>query len=124
MFAVLIAGSAILAVSIGLNTITHHGLCTVSFVALAALAASILASYREVRQIAVLGWIGTISIFLAILILVGAVASAERPPMAPPGGEVHKHVEMFGSASWSHSLLAVMDIVFAFAGTVSRLNMV
>lgn len=121
MFGMMISGSAMLAVSIGLNTILRTSwpqLCTVELVAAAALGTGLLASYREVRQIAMLGWVGTASIFLAVLVLIFTTTKASRPPMAPPEGPFDKHIELWGSASLSHTILAILDITVAFSGTV------
>lgn len=111
-----------LAVSIGLNTILRPSLpeiCTVELVAAAALVTGLLASYREVRQIAILGWLGTASIFIAVLVLLITTSTASRPPMAPPEGIIDKKIELWGSASLSQTILAILDISVAFSGTVS-----
>lgn len=120
----MIAGSAMLAVSIGLNTILRHfdhfsNICTVQLVALTAFVTCALASYRELRHIAILGWLGTASIFISVAVLVAAVLFSPNPPLAPPDESWEKHIELFGSASFTESALSVLDIVVAFSGTVS-----
>merc|ERR1712072_829277 len=78
-----IAASGILATSIGINVLTQHAACTVLFVGLATLLTCAMASFREFRHIAFLGWAGLVSIVVSVCILMGSVASVDKPPLAP-----------------------------------------
>ena len=67
---VLCVGAGILALSTGLNALSHHAACTVwwSFISMIAVAAC--ASMRKFHMIGWLTWAGFLSIFTAVLILV------------------------------------------------------
>lgn len=113
MYEIGIAASGILATSIGFNVLTDHGACTVLFVGLATLLTCAMASFREFRHIAFLGWAGLFSIVAAICLLMGSVVSADKPPLAPEGDEWDKQLRLIGHPSAAAALSAVMNMLFA-----------
>jgi hypothetical protein len=67
---VLATGSAIVGVSVGINSLSHHGACTVWWVFLATVVTMLFASVRKFHQIGWFSWVGLISIFVAVTIVV------------------------------------------------------
>jgi hypothetical protein len=68
---VFVSGSAILSISIGLNAVSGHAICTAVFVAVAAVATFVLSSIPTLSKISWLAAAGAISIL---------VSSEDRPP--------------------------------------------
>lgn len=62
---IFITGSAILSVSIGLNAVSSHGICTAVFVAVAAICAFTFSCIRTLARFTWLAWVGLISILSA-----------------------------------------------------------
>lgn len=58
-------GSAILGVSIGLNAVSTHGVCTAVFVAIAAVVGFGCCSVRTLSRITWLAWVGLPSILVS-----------------------------------------------------------
>ncbi|GIZ40608.1 hypothetical protein CKM354_000394000 [Cercospora kikuchii] len=84
---ILCSGSGILGVTIGLNALSRHGTCTVAFSVVAAIVVIAAASFRKFQQIGILTWVGFISIFVAVFIIVVAVTTQDRPAAAPATGD-------------------------------------
>ncbi|OQD83893.1 hypothetical protein PENANT_c015G01755 [Penicillium antarcticum] len=83
---VICAGSAIIAVSTALNTLSHHSACTVWWALVAWISIATLSSIRKLEQIGWLTWIAFISIFTAVFIVVVGVTQLDRPAAAPSTG--------------------------------------
>lgn len=62
---IFIAGSGILGLSIGLNAVSMHAICTAGFVAVAAVIGWILASVRTLGRMSWVAWAGMGSVLAA-----------------------------------------------------------
>lgn len=78
------ASGAYLSLSIAFNAITLHATCTVVWVVVAAVVAFAFASIQTLHRVAILGWVGLVSIFAAVIACAVAVAIRDRPALAPP----------------------------------------
>ena len=84
---ILCAGLAIMGMSIALNSITHHGTCSVVFGFCSFLIVSAVASIRKIERLGWVAWVGFGSLVVAILTVVIATALRDRPASAPQTGE-------------------------------------
>lgn len=112
MYEIGIAASGILATSIGLNVITNHGACSVIFALVATLLTCAMASFREFRHIAFLGWAGLFSIIISVCVLMVSVMVSDKPPLAPEV-DWDKQLKLIGHPSPAAALAAVMNMLFA-----------
>ncbi|QPK66786.1 hypothetical protein CNBG_10000 [Cryptococcus deuterogattii R265] len=117
-------GSTMLSVSIALNAMSQHAVCTVIFVMIAAVVIAMGASLQTLSKIGWLGWIGVVCIMSSVLTLSVAVGVTDRPAAAPQSGSFDKDVKMFGSPSFVSAMNAVNVILFAYAGTPNYLPLV
>lgn len=60
-----VSGSAMLGVSIGLNAVSTHAICTAGFVAIAAAVGLCLASIRTLGRVSWLAWLGTACVLVS-----------------------------------------------------------
>jgi hypothetical protein len=60
-----VAGSGMLGISIGLNSLSEHGTCTAVFVAVAALVGFALASIKTLGKLSWIAWVGLAGIMSA-----------------------------------------------------------
>lgn len=64
------SASGIAGSSVALNALSNHAICTNWFMFVATIAIFILASVRKLQKIAWLTWVGFLSIFIAVFIVV------------------------------------------------------
>jgi hypothetical protein len=83
---VLCTGSGILGVTIAFNTFSSHGACTVWFGFVSAILVAACASIRKFAKLSWLTFAGFISVFVAVLMIVIAVTTLDRPAAAPQEG--------------------------------------
>jgi hypothetical protein len=109
---VLICASANITMSVALNTLSSHALCTVAFMAFPHIICWMLCLPRKFTFAAALSWICTISIVAAVLIVMIALGVAG--PRAPPGFDVH--IKLVGKPTFVETVNALLNVAFAFAG--------
>ncbi|RVX72088.1 hypothetical protein B0A52_04686 [Exophiala mesophila] len=109
----LICASAIITISIGLNTITEHAMCTVAFIAFPAILCFLLCVPRTMKFVSYCGWPCTVSIVTAVLIPMIALGIG-GPANVPDGEEVT--FKIVGDPSFSEAVSAFLNIGFAFSG--------
>lgn len=106
---VALVGSGLVAVSIALNAVSLHAMCTVGWVAIvrslpilyrlsiltslnhvlqAAIITFSLASIQTLNKVSAIGWVGLVSVISAIMVIVIAVSVQDRPAAAPATGAV------------------------------------
>lgn len=66
----IVGASGIFGSSVALNALSNHAICTNYFMLVATIAVFILASVRKFEKIAWLTWIGFLSVFIAVFIVV------------------------------------------------------
>jgi hypothetical protein len=115
---VLICSSANITMSIALNTLSDHALCTVAFMAFPHLVCWLLCLPRKFTFAAAMSWICTVSIVSAVLIVMIALGVAG--PRAPPGFEAK--IVLVGKPTFVEAVNAILNIAFSFAGTQSFLS--
>ncbi|RMX79817.1 hypothetical protein D0869_08023 [Hortaea werneckii] len=121
---VLCSGSGIVGVSIGLNALSTHAACTVWWAFLATMVVSGTASVRKFHQIGWLTWAGFISIFAAVLIVVIAVTTRNRPAAAPATGEYDLGFYAVAYPSFAAGMVAACTVFVSSAGTSAFLPVI
>lgn len=114
----LVAGSGYIGLAVGLNTLTGHSACTVWFVFIAFVFSTLLAMFPRLAQIGVAAWIGVVTLFVSVFILVVAVAIQDRPTLAPSQGDFDLGFEAFGSPTFMTGMTAALTI-FVSSGGIS-----
>lgn len=92
----LVYSAALIAVSIGLNTLSGHSLCTTVFVAIAAIITFILGVF--VRTMKIMSWLGygaLTTVFVSAWIVSIACLAQSRPAAAPANEPVDKQIAAF-----------------------------
>jgi amino acid permease len=112
---VLICASANITMSVALNTLSNHALCTVAFMAFPHVVCWALCLPRKLSFAAAFSWICTISIVASVLIVMIALGVAG--PNAPPGFDVS--IKLVGKPTFVEGVNALLNIAFAFAGNQS-----
>ncbi|KAH8661209.1 putative amino acid transporter [Ilyonectria robusta] len=117
LYWIFVAGSGMLSVSIGLNALSLHGVCTAVFVAVAAVVGFSFASIRTLSSISWLAWVGLVCIIASILTVTIAVGVQDRPADAPETGVWVSDYKITNNPSFTDAMSAVSALVFAYAGT-------
>ncbi|BCS17303.1 uncharacterized protein APUU_10131S [Aspergillus puulaauensis] len=118
------AGSAMLSISIALNALSSHAVCTAIFVAVAAVAGFGIGSIRTLDRIGILAWIGTICIITAVFVVTVGVGLQDRPSAAPQAGEWTSDYKLVNSPGFTDAISAVSSLVFTYTGTPIFFNIV
>ncbi|CAG8209809.1 unnamed protein product [Penicillium olsonii] len=119
-----VAGSAMLSISISLNALSTHAICTAGFVAIAAVVGFMFASIRTLDRIGFLAWIGALSIIIAVFVVTIAVGLQSRPSEAPQSGHWESDYKLFNTPTFTEAISAVSTLVFTYAGTPAFFNIV
>lgn len=115
---VLICCSVNITMSVALNTLTNHGLCTVAFMAFPHVVCWLLCIPRKLTFAAAASWVCTISTVAAVLIVM--IALGVSGPQAPPGFDVE--ITLVGKPTFVEAVNALLNIAFAFAGNQSFIS--
>ncbi|KAK4545617.1 hypothetical protein LTR36_002570 [Oleoguttula mirabilis] len=121
---VLCTGSGILGVSIGLNALSTHAACTVWWSFIATIVVAATASVRKFHQIGWLTWAGFASIFTAVLIVVIAVTTRDRPASAPQTGDYELGYYVIAYPTFAAGMVASCTIFVSSAGTSAFLPVI
>ncbi|KAG9203086.1 hypothetical protein G6514_003609 [Epicoccum nigrum] len=124
LFWTCVAGSGMLGISIGLNSLSEHGACTAIFVAVACVVGFGLASIQTLDKISWIAWVGLAGILSAIITLTVSVGLQDRPSAAPQFGPWESDFELFKSPTFANAAAALSSLVFAYAGTPAYFNIV
>lgn len=114
---IFVAGSGMLGISIGLNAVSDHAVCTAVYVVIAFIVTFILGSIQTLGRISWIAWLGLICILTSILIVTIAVGIQDRPSAAPADLVWVPDYKIVASPSFTDAITAVSTIVFAYAGT-------
>ena len=115
---VLICASANITMSVALNTLSNHALCTVAFMAFPHIVCWLLCLPRKLSFAAAFSWICTISIVAAVLIVM--IALGVGGPQAPPGFDAK--ITLVGKPTFVETVNSLLNIAFAFAGNQSFIS--
>jgi amino acid permease len=107
----LISASAVVTISIGLNTISDHATCTVAFTVVAAVVMWAMCVPRSMRFVSWASWPCTFSIFAAVLMVM--VILGVQGPRNP---EAALNLKAIGKPTFTQAVAAFLNIAFAFSG--------
>lgn len=75
---VLCSGAGLLGVSVALNALSDHAICTVYFSLVATVLIALTASVRTFQNLSWLTWVGFVSIYVAVFIIVVGVSESSQ----------------------------------------------
>jgi amino acid permease len=107
----LISASAVVTISIGLNTVSDHATCTVAFTVVAAVAMWAMCVPHSMRFVSWASWPCTVSIFAAVMFVM-IVLGVQGPRNA--GAPLN--LKAIGTPSFTEAVAAFLNIAFAFSG--------
>ncbi|CAG1969882.1 unnamed protein product [Fusarium graminearum] len=117
LLTICIAGSAMLGISIALNSLSMHGTCTAVFVAVAMVVAFLTASIRTLDRVSWLAWVGLVTLVTSIFVVTVAVGVQERPDLAPKEGVWKSDYKLFNTPTFAEAMSAIAAFIFAYCGT-------
>lgn len=112
---ILTCGSTAVSLSVALNSMSQHGICTVGFIAIPVIACWLLCLPRTFKFVSHVGIPSTVSIFAAVLITIITLGVA--PPQNAPEGFSIK-VNAVNSANFKTAVSAWLRISYSYAGNV------
>ncbi|KAF5592594.1 neutral amino acid permease [Fusarium pseudocircinatum] len=112
---VFISASAMLGISVGLNAVSDHALCTWSWVIIAAVSTGLLASIRTLGKIGWIAWVGIAGIMIAIFSVTIAVGVERRGSPALISGN-STAFRAINNPPFADAMAAVSSHIFAYAG--------
>lgn len=121
---VLVTGSGIIGVSTALNALSHHSACTVWWSFLAMVVVILTASVRKLTHVGWLTYAGFISIYAAVLIVVIAVTTVDRPGAAPQTGPYELGYVNINNPGFATGMVASSTIFVSSAGTSAFLPVI
>lgn len=104
----LCGASCVLTLSIGLNFITGHAMCTIGFIGIATFVSWALCVPRSMKFCAYMGWPATVSIIAAVVLVMVSVG-VDGPSNAPKN--FTKELHMFGQPSFTEGLIGKHESV-------------
>jgi amino acid permease len=107
----LISASAVVTISIGLNTVSDHAACTVAFSVVAVLAMWAMCVPHSMRFVSWASWPCTISIMATVIFVM--VALGVQGPRNP---DLPFNLKAIGNPSFTQAVSAFLNIAFAFSG--------
>ncbi|KAM0326131.1 hypothetical protein ACHAQA_006724 [Verticillium albo-atrum] len=107
--------SATVTVSIALNTMSEHAVCTVGFMGFAVVAFWLLCLPRTFAFVGKVGIPSTISVLAAVLIVMISLGIA--PPQGAPAG-FEKDIKVVGNPTFREGLTSCLQVAYAYAGNV------
>lgn len=84
---ILAAGVSMLGLGIAFNAVSKHATCTVVFNVVSFVLITGVGSIRKIGHLAWITWAGFISVVIAVMMVVIAVALRDRPAAAPATGD-------------------------------------
>ncbi|KAI8719921.1 hypothetical protein NCS52_00774400 [Fusarium sp. LHS14.1] len=120
----IVGASGIFGSSVALNALSNHAICTNYFMLVATIAVFILASVRKFEKIAWLTWIGFLSVFIAVFIVVVGVTTLDRPAAAPQTGDYEFGYHVIGNPTFVAGITSAATIFCSGAGTSAFLPVI
>lgn len=109
--------SAIIGLGTALNALSYHAFCTVWWNLISTVIIALPASLRKFQNIGWVTYIGFISIYAAVLIVVIGVTQRARPAAAPETGEFELGFHAIGSPNFAAGMVAASTIFYSSSGT-------
>ncbi|RSL44105.1 hypothetical protein CEP54_014818 [Fusarium duplospermum] len=120
----IVGASGIFGSSVALNALSNHAICTNYFKLVATIAVFILASVRKFEKIAWLTWVGFLSVFIAVFIVVVGVTTLDRPAAAPQTGDYEFGYHTIGNPTFVAGITSAATIFCSGAGTSTFLPVI
>lgn len=121
---VLCSGTGIVGLSVAFNALSDHAACTVWWAFLSMVIITAAASIRTLRNIGWLTWVGFLSIFLAVFIVVVGVTTVDRPAAAPQEGDFDLGYHVIAYPTFAEGMTATATIFVSSAGTSAFLPVI
>ncbi|KAL3465707.1 transmembrane amino acid transporter protein-domain-containing protein [Aspergillus heterothallicus] len=121
---ILTTGSGIVGVSTALNALSHHAACTVWFSFVAAVVIVGTASIRKLEKVGWLSYVGFLSIYIAVFIVVVGVTQRDRPAAAPQEGPYELGFVAINNPGFAGGMVASCTIFVSSAGTSAFLPVI
>ncbi|KAH7151792.1 transmembrane amino acid transporter protein-domain-containing protein [Dactylonectria estremocensis] len=120
----IVGASGVFGSSVALNALSDHAICTNYFMLVATFIVFLLASVRKFEKIAWLTWVGFISVFVAVFIVVVGVTTLDRPAAAPQTGDFDLGYHVIGHPTFVAGITSVASIFCSSAGTSAFLPVI
>lgn len=121
----LCTGAGIVGVSVAFNTFSSHGACTIWFSFVSAVIVAACASVRKFYKLGWLTFVGFISILIAVLMIVVAVTTLDRPAAAPQTGPYELgYYAIPPAVSFGAGMASTCTIFISSAGTSAFLPVI
>lgn len=125
IIAFLLSTSAgIVGLSTGFNALSHHSICTVWWNLIATIIIGGISTMRKLHQIGWVTYVGFISIYAAVLIIVIGVTQRSRPAAAPQTGEFDLGFHAIAYPSFAVGMVGSSTIFYSSAGTSAFLPII
>lgn len=121
---IICAASGINGASTALNALSDHATCTNWFSLAVTVAVMILASFRRFEELGWISWVGFMSVFVAVFVVVVGVTLRDRPAAAPQMGDYELGYHIIASPSFIQGIGAAATIFSASAGTSAFLPVI
>jgi len=119
IFVCLCTGASFLTFSISLVTISNNAICSLYFAAIAAIFLIIVGIFtRTLERVSWTGWLGIMSILVAVFTTTIAVLAQDRPYAAPPNTTDYG-IRAFEAPSFSKAMTAVCAQLVSLAGSAT-----
>ncbi|RDW72884.1 hypothetical protein BP6252_06791 [Coleophoma cylindrospora] len=121
---IICAAAGVIGVSTALNALSVHAVCTVWFSLVGTVVIAIAASVRKFAHIGWLTWVGFLTVFVAVFIVVIGVTVRDRPAAAPQTGNFDLGYHVIGSPTFVAGITASITIFLSSAGTSAFLPVI
>ncbi|OAL04555.1 hypothetical protein IQ06DRAFT_373953 [Phaeosphaeriaceae sp. SRC1lsM3a] len=121
---VLCSGSGIVGLAVAFNALSEHAACTVWWSFLAFVLVVACASVRKFEKIGWLSWVGFISVYVAVFIVVVGVTTRDRPAAAPQTGDYEFGFHTIAYPTFQVGMTATATIFISSAGTSAFLPVI
>lgn len=109
--------SAIIGLGTAFNALSHHAICTVWWNVISAVVIALPASMRKFQDIGWVTYVGFVSIYAAVLIVVIGVTQRDRPAAAPATGDFDFGFSAIKTPSFAAGMVAASTIFYSSSGT-------
>ncbi|KAL4896036.1 transmembrane amino acid transporter protein-domain-containing protein [Aspergillus ambiguus] len=121
---VITAASGVIGVSAAFNALSLHAMCTVYWSVISTVIIALFASVRKFSHIGWLTWVGFISVFAAVFIIVVGVTVRDRPAAAPQTGDFDFGYRVIGNPTFAAGITAVATIFVSSSATSAFLPVI
>lgn len=108
--------AGIVGLSTGFNALSHHSICTVWWNLIATIIIALVSSMRKLHQIGWVTYVGFVSIYAAVFIIVVGVTQRSRPAAAPQTGEFDLGFQVIAYPTFAVGMVGSSTIFYSSAG--------